>query len=96
MKRFVMAVLAAACVLTGCSRTTEGVVAQTTEPVSVQGMKCADFNALGDRDKRAVIDEIMDGKTSRNPALISGLADVLCRTAPEADVERLLRGLAGR
>lgn len=95
MKAIAVTVLAAACVLSGCARTTEGVVAQTTEPVVVDGLKCADFNILGERDQLEVIDEILgDGPQSYRRAVAGGLTRVLCQAAPEADLEPLVLGIA--
>ncbi|CAN5223427.1 hypothetical protein BH11ACT7_BH11ACT7_03360 [soil metagenome] len=86
-------VIAAACALTGCTDTVDGVVAQTTEPVSAQGMTCAEFNALGDRDRMTVIEEILDGQNSQRPVFLVGLAQVICDMVPDADLREILTGL---
>ncbi|AQA02852.1 hypothetical protein BVC93_10890 [Mycobacterium sp. MS1601] len=96
MKAFAVAVAAVAVVLSGCTNTVEGVVAQTTEPVAVDGMTCEDFTALSDRDRRAVIDEILADKTVDQPVFVAGLAQVICQAIPEADLKDVLLGFAGR
>jgi hypothetical protein len=95
MKSLVVAMLAVTCVLTGCTKTTAGVVAQTTEPVSVEGLTCQDFNTLGERDRAAVVDEILADKNVDRPALLVGLAQVICQAIPQADLEDVLIGFAG-
>ncbi|CAN5676891.1 hypothetical protein BH10ACT9_BH10ACT9_28580 [soil metagenome] len=88
-----VAAIAAACVLTSCTNTVDGVVAQTTEPVSAQGMTCADFNALGERDRMTVIEEVLDGGSTERPVFLVGLAKVICDMVPDADLEEILTGL---
>jgi hypothetical protein len=94
MKVFVAAVaIAATCAVAGCTQTVDGVVAQTTEPVSAEGMTCADFTALGDRDRIAVIEEILAGGTNDRPVFVVGLAQVICEMVPDADLAEILTGL---
>lgn len=96
MKRFVMAVLVAVCVLTGCSRTVEGTLSPTIEPVSAEGMTCADFVVLNERDQAEVVDQILEeGTQSYRRSIAGGLARVLCQTAPQAELEPLILSLAG-
>jgi hypothetical protein len=97
MKALAITVLATACVLSGCARTTDGVVAPTTEPVSADGMTCAEFVILGERDQADVIEEILgDEPQSYRRTIAGGLARVLCQTAPEAELEPLLMAIARR
>lgn len=95
MKWLAITALAAMCVLSGCTRTTEGVVAQTIEPISVEGMTCGDFNILGERDQLDAIEEILgDAPQSYRRAIAGGLARVLCQTAPDAELEPLVLAIA--
>lgn len=94
MKRFLLALLAAVAVLTGCA-TVDGVVAQTTEPVRVDGMTCAEFTDLSEKDRRAVIDEILADENVQQPVFVFGLAQVICQAIPEADLKEVLLGFAG-
>ncbi|GAA1666790.1 hypothetical protein MMUR_03800 [Mycolicibacterium murale] len=95
MKRFLLALLAAVAVLTGCATTVDGVVAQTTEPVRVDGMTCAEFTDLSEKDRRAVIDEILADENVQQPVFVFGLAQVICQAIPEADLKEVLLGFAG-
>ena len=93
MKAIAIWAIAAACVLSGCTKTIDGAVAQTIEPVSAAGMTCADYNTLGERDRETVVDEILGvGQTDR-PVFIAGLAQVICNMVPDADLEEILSGL---
>jgi hypothetical protein len=86
----------AACVLSGCTRTIDGAVAQTIEPLTVDGMRCAEFNTLGDRDRTFVVDEILAGASADRPAFVAGLARVMCQMLPEAEVKQVLISFKGR
>ncbi|MGB3483593.1 MAG: hypothetical protein WBB07_15430 [Mycobacterium sp.] len=94
MKALVVAALTVGCLLSGCTKTTDGVVAQTTEPVSAAGMTCRDFNTLGERDRAAVVDEILAGEDSEPPPFVAGLAQVICQAIPQADLEDVLLGFS--
>ena len=93
MKAIAIWAIAAACVLSGCTQTTDGVLAPTIEPVSAAGMTCADFNTLGERDRETVVDEILGGGTTDRPVFVAGLAQVICNMVPDANLEEILSGL---
>lgn len=93
MKVLALSAIVAAGVLSGCTHTVDGVVAQTIEPVSTEGMTCADYTALGDRDRLTVIEEITAGEKTSRPAFVVGLAQVICQMVPDADLKQILTGL---
>lgn len=97
MKVFAALVAAiGACVLSGCTQTVDGTVSQTIEPLVVDGMTCAEFNTLGDRDRTFVVDEVLAGASGDRPAFVAGLARVVCQMLPEAEVKQVLLGFKGR
>jgi hypothetical protein len=65
----------------------------TTAPLSPD-MSCDEFNALGDRDRVEVVREILSkqgGQSSSNQAfLLSALAGILCRGAPQVPVKTII------
>jgi hypothetical protein len=93
VKRAAVAAMAALCLLTGCARTVPGQVAMTTAPLSPD-MTCDEFESLGDRDRVEVVSEILatqGGKSSTNQAfLLSALAGILCRGAPQVPVKTVI------
>ncbi|WP_197379119.1 hypothetical protein [Mycolicibacterium mengxianglii] len=93
MKALAITALAAACVLSGCTRTVDGTVAQTIEPLTVDGMTCAEFSTLGDKDRMTVIDEVLPKEdTGNRRVFIVGMSQMLCKMVPEAQVKQVLNG----
>ncbi|WP_099024578.1 hypothetical protein [Mycolicibacterium palauense] len=97
--RAAAAALSLACLVAGCSRSIEGQVAQTTEPVSAD-VTCSEFVALSDKDRVEVISKIMNGdepsRPSEQPFFLVALAGVLCERAPDAKVKDILVRLRPR
>lgn len=93
MKRAAAGALATLCLLTGCARTTAGQVAMTTEPLS-PNLTCAEFVTLSDGDRVKVVGDILTKQGSRSSDsqafLLSALAGILCRGAPETPLKDVL------
>lgn len=93
MKRAAAATLAVIVLLTGCAQTVPGQVAMTTAPLSPD-MTCGEFNALSDRDQVEVVRQILStqgGQSSSNQAfLLSALAGILCKGAPQVPVKTII------
>lgn len=81
--------LIAATLLAGCSQTTPGQLAQTTEPVSPD-LTCSEFEILTPQDKLKVINEIVKASPGDPSLFLVMLASVLCERAPEKPVKEVL------
>lgn len=93
VKRAAVATLVVAAVLSGCARTTGGQVAMTTEPLSPD-ITCAEFVTLSDSDRIKVVGEITSkqgqGAPESQAFLLSALAGILCKGAPDAPLKQVL------
>jgi hypothetical protein len=93
VRRAAAATMAALCLLTGCARTVPGQVAMTTTPLSPD-MTCDEFVLLGDRDRVEVVGEILStqggGKSTNQAFLLSALAGILCKGAPQVPVKTII------
>ncbi|GEM_PF-2807711 len=93
VKRAAAATLVLAAVLSGCGRTTGGQVAMTTEPLSPD-ITCAEFALLSDSDRIKVVGEITSKQGQSAPEsqafLLSALAGILCKGAPDAPLKQVL------
>lgn len=88
------AALAVVCVLTGCTRTTGGQLSMTTEALSAD-ITCRQFIELPEKDRAAVINQIMDEKserhTSQQAAMLLVVANLLCQGMPDRQLKDLIR-----
>ncbi|WP_422743977.1 hypothetical protein ACN27E_19650 [Mycobacterium sp. WMMD1722] len=94
------ALLLAAILVSGCTRTTTGTLAQTTEPgpplLNAQSMTCAEYTELDEQSQLTVVSELVG--TQRNPlgsrgvAVAKTLADAICEYVPAARLSEILLG----
>jgi hypothetical protein len=96
MRTAVMAACAAAMVLTGCTRVIEGELSPNLEPLTAEGMTCREFSELSEVDRAEVVREVLEGNTTQRPLVVAGLAFIVCKMAPDASVEQVVRGFSGR
>ncbi|MBO0681145.1 hypothetical protein JRC04_27090 [Mycolicibacterium sp. S2-37] len=92
--------LLATVLISGCTRTTTGTVAQTTEPgpplVNAQSMTCAEYTELDEQSQLAAVEELVGSQ--RNPLGSQGvvvaktLADAICEYLPAARLSEILLG----
>lgn len=92
--------LLATVLLSGCTRTTTGTLAQTTEPgpplVNAQTMTCAEYTELDEQSQLAAVEELV--ASQRNPlgsqgvAVAKTLADAICEYVPAARLSEILLG----
>ncbi|MCK0176283.1 MULTISPECIES: hypothetical protein [Mycobacteriaceae] len=92
--------LLATVLLSGCTRTTTGTLAQTTEPgpplVTAQTMTCAEYADLDEQAQLAAVQELVGSQ--RNPLGSQGvmvaktLADAICQYLPAARLSEILLG----
>ncbi|CAJ1578703.1 hypothetical protein [[Mycobacterium] wendilense] len=75
--------------LVGCTQTTPGQLAKTTEPVSPD-LTCSEFEILPPQDKVKVINEIVKASPGDPSLFLVMLASVLCERAPEQPVKEVL------
>lgn len=91
--------LIAVSLLTGCTRTTTGTVAQTTEPgaplLDAQTITCQEYGGLDDPSKLEVVGELV-GKDnplgSKGAQVAKSLADAICQYVPDARLSEILVG----
>jgi hypothetical protein len=86
--------------VTGCTRTTTGTLARTTEPgpplLNAQTMTCAEYTELDEQSQLAIVGELVG--TQRNPLGSRGvtvaktLADAICEYVPAARLSEILIG----
>ncbi|WP_245234090.1 hypothetical protein [Mycobacterium sp. PS03-16] len=99
-RRVTAAALLLAGVLTGCTRTVTGTVAQTTEPgppvPDAQTITCAEYIDLDEDAQLAVVGELTgDGGGSlgsQGTVVAKTLADAICEYLPTARLSEILIG----
>ncbi|MBI3217837.1 MAG: hypothetical protein HYZ38_28880 [Mycobacterium sp.] len=93
--RVVAAVLAALCVLTGCSRVVSGQVAMTVEALPTN-ITCGEFVELSDTERIKAVNQIIsdspdNGPIASRPTVLVALAGVLCEQMPRVPLKDLLQ-----
>lgn len=85
--------------LTGCTRTTTGTVAQTTEAgsplVSAQTITCAEYDGLDEQTQLAIVGELVGNGNplgSQGARVAKALADAICQYVPDSRLSEILVG----
>ena len=92
--------LLATALATGCTRTTTGTLAQTTEPgpelVDAQSITCGEYAELDEQSQLAVVDELIGKRDNplgdQGTAVAKTLADAICEYLPASRLSEVLLG----
>jgi hypothetical protein len=86
--------------LTGCTRTTTGTLARTTEAgsplVNAQSVTCKEYSELDEQSQLAIVGDLVGKEDnplgSQGARVAKSLADAICQYVPDARLSEILVG----